>query len=122
MDYTSQQYNDTYTKLRQVAAAQQTIGYQELSDTVGLGMDMHLANDRRRIGVLLGAISLAEHEAGRPMLSAVVVYANGPLNPGPGFFECARSMVRKLPAGAPEQPFFQQELAAVHHYWAAPTT
>jgi hypothetical protein len=41
---------------------------------------------------LLGAILEDEHEAGRPLLTAIVTHKNGDLEPGPGFYEMARSL------------------------------
>lgn len=103
-------------ELRAVAAAGKTIWYQQLSNDIGLGLDMQITNERRRLGALLGLVSAAEHRAGRPMLSAVVVHKKGRLQPGTGFYECARA-IGKLPSDAPEQPFFEEELRAVHRYW-----
>jgi len=117
MDYTHDDLRKVTAKLRALATLKETIGYQHLADAVQLGMDMHLANDRRRIGVLLGDISTAEHEKGRPMLSAIVCHANEiPLNPGPGFYECARHLGR-LPHAVPEREFHEKELAAVFEFW-----
>ena len=118
MDYTRENYVKTYAKLRQLATLGETIGYQQVSNEIGLGMNMHLTNDRRRIGQLLGDISTAEHNAGRPMRSTVVVYVDEkPLNPGPGFFECARRLGRLL-ATDHDTAFFQHELEALYAYWA----
>lgn len=41
---------------------------------------------------MLGEVSTAEHEAGRGMLSKVVVHKHGDQKPGPGFFQLARPM------------------------------
>lgn len=68
------------------------------------------------IGHLLGEISEDEVNAGRPMLSAVVVNLSG--KPGPGFFELARHLHR-LNSGnqTAEIHFWKEELKAVHNTW-----
>ncbi len=40
---------------------------------------------------LLGEVSREEDEAGRGMLSVVVVHKHGDMQPGPGFFELAKA-------------------------------
>src|SRR5262249_34531628 len=40
---------DTRTRLRHVAASGETISYKQLSDEVGLGLDMQRTGDRKRI-------------------------------------------------------------------------
>jgi hypothetical protein len=41
---------------------------------------------------LLGAIFRDEHEAGRPALTAIVTHKDGDKEPGPGFYDMARSL------------------------------
>lgn len=43
---------------------------------------------------MLGQISLVEDEAGRGMLSVLVVHKTGDKQPGPGFFELAQQLGR----------------------------
>ena len=45
-----------------------------------------------RLRYFLGEISVAESEAGRGMLTALVVHKQGDYQPGPGFFELAREL------------------------------
>jgi hypothetical protein len=78
-----------YERLTNVAAAQSTVPYSELAACFGL--DMSNPDDRIRLGAMLDEINHAEHDAGRPMISAVVVHAQEGL-PGLGFFECAREL------------------------------
>jgi hypothetical protein len=47
-----------------------------------------------RIAMLLEEISIAEAEAGRGMLTAVVVHKVGDMMPGPGFFDLAKRLGR----------------------------
>lgn len=45
-----------------------------------------------RLRPFLGEISQSEDRAGRGMLSALVVHKHGDYQPGPGFFELAKSL------------------------------
>jgi hypothetical protein len=49
---------------------------------------------RRRLFAILGQLSFDEHEAGRPLLSVLVVHKTGDMQPGDGFFELAESLGR----------------------------
>ena len=42
----------------------------------------------------LGEISVEESQAGRGMMTALVVHKEGDMRPGPGFFELAQSLGR----------------------------
>jgi hypothetical protein len=64
---------DLYQQLVDVAAAQSTVPYSELAGR--LGLDMSSPDDRIRLGAMLDEINHAEHEVGRPMISAVAVHA-----------------------------------------------
>jgi hypothetical protein len=46
---------------------------------------------------LLGAICVDEHNADRPMLTAIVTHKDGDMEPGPGFFEQARKLGYQVP-------------------------
>lgn len=74
-----------------LAAKRQIIHYQELSDVCKLGLDMQSPNDRAEIGKILGEVSTYEHEAGRPMISAIVVTKRSHYE-GDGFFKLAEQL------------------------------
>lgn len=42
--------------------------------------------------ILLGGVSTEEHEDGRPLLTALIIYKNGEFAPGTGFFNLAESL------------------------------
>ena len=63
---------------------------------------------------MLGDISMEEDEAGRGMLSAVVVNKRDQ-RPGPGFFTLARSLGRDA---TNEDKCWSEELQKVHDTWA----
>lgn len=68
-----------------------------------------------RLAHLLGDISTEEDEAGRGMLSAVVVHKTGHQRPGAGFFTLARSLGRDT---TDEVQCWVEELQKVHDTWA----
>lgn len=49
-----------------------------------------------RLAHMLGEISTAEDEAGRGLLTVVVVHKSGDMRPGPGFFELAQHRGRDI--------------------------
>ena len=70
-----------------------------------------------KVGRLIGEISDDESEAGRPLLSAIVVDKNSGLA-GPGFFKLVRD--RKLLAKtskSAERTFLNKEKTKVFDYW-----
>lgn len=72
--------------LREVAAAGETITYEELRQQVGLEGDLV---------PLLRSVSVAEDEAGRGLLSAVVVQSSSG-RPGAGWFRLAAERGRDV--------------------------
>jgi hypothetical protein len=104
-----------FRRLIEVAAAQLTISYTEIANL--LGLDMSNPDDRLRIGDMLDEINHAEHHAGHPMISAVVVHAQEGV-PGPGFFVCARELGQLTSRNRQDElAFFVQELQRVHAHW-----
>ena len=97
--------------LRAVGRAGRTVTYNDLAAVVGLDMDDPAA--ARAIAGILRAISTAEHAAGRPLLSAVVVGAKTG-RPGKGFFKLAQRLGRY--DGTADRTFFTQELRRVHEH------
>lgn len=107
-----------YERLIQVARDETTIPYRDVAPLADL--DMSRADHRNQMAAILDEISRAEHEAGRPLLSAVVVHAEGDETagiPGQGFFTMARSL--GLYDGRDRVTFFARELTRVHDEWRA---
>lgn len=73
------------------ARAGTTIAYSELVQGVAT---VRLDPDSHALAHMLREISTEEDEAGRGMLSVVVVHKDGDKMPGPGFFELARRLGR----------------------------
>lgn len=70
-----------------------------------------------RLFRLLGEISTEEDAVGRGMLSAVVVHKAGDMQPGPGFFELAKSLGRDT---SDIVDCWVKELKLVYAYWSNP--
>jgi hypothetical protein len=66
---------------------------------------------------MLGEISHTEAEAGRGMLSVVVVHKYGDMEPGTGFFELAGLLGRDV---SDRTACWVAELHRVHGYWSTP--
>ncbi len=62
------------------------------SELVAQIESINLQPHDKRFFAFLGEISTAESQAGRGMLSALVVHKSGDMQPGPGFFELATEL------------------------------
>lgn len=78
--------------LVRVAGTKNTIFYSDLVDEI---LAVQLEPDSHALAHLLGEISTEESEAGRGMLSVIVV-RKGEQMPGPGFFKLAQELGRKV--------------------------
>ena len=102
-----------YEAVRQAARESRLTYYAVIAPLAGL--DMGREWDRADIGRILGAISTHEHEAGRPLLSAIVVHqVDG--RPGQGFFALARQLGLLRPE-QDEDAFWEAEVRRVHECW-----
>jgi len=98
--------------LIQVAARKGTIAYSELVAEIK-AIDIR-AHDPRLFH-LLDEINRLEDRAGRGMLTALVVHKSGDMQPGPGFFELAKSLGKDT---SDKLVCWLQELKRVHDYWS----
>ena len=101
-----------YAELQRVARAGGTTTYRTLAALARLDLDRPA--DRDTLARTLRAISTAEHQQGRPLLSVVVVLGSRQM-PGRGFFALARELGRHTGGG--DAAFFREELARVHAAW-----
>ena len=95
-----------------VARRKGRIAYSELANQIH-AIDIE-AHDPRMFH-LLGEISVEEDEAGRGMLTAIVVHKSGDMQPGPGFFELAESLGKDT---SDILACWVSEFNRVHDYWA----
>ena len=96
---------DAYGKLIAVARRGETVNYSDI---------VSLADGYPQLFRILDRINRHEHQGGRPLLSAVVVGAEG--IPGRGFFELAREL--GLYVGDGKAEYWSEELERVHRWWA----
>lgn len=95
----------------QFAKARGMIAY---SDLVSRMKCIRLEPSDPRLFKLLSEISSEEDKNGRGMLTAVVVHKSGDMEPGPGFFELAKSLGRKVTSPL---DCWIKELHYVHAHW-----
>lgn len=87
------------------------ISYSELAQLIQV---VSLEAHDQRLFHLIGEISTEEDEAGRGMLSVIVVHKQGDMQPGPGFFELAEKLGRDT---SDILECWVRELHKVHAYW-----
>jgi hypothetical protein len=97
--------------LHGVAAHRSTITYRELTDRLGVSLP---ANDEWSLARLLREVSTEEDEAGRGLLTAVVVRHSGGL-PGGGFFRMAAARGRDVDD---RQSCWERELERVYRAYS----
>lgn len=89
-----------------------SIPYSELVTRIGaIQFEPHDV----RLFNLLGETSIEEDEAGRGMLSAIVVHKHGDMQPGPGFFELASELGRDT---SDILKCWVNEFKKVHRIWS----
>lgn len=95
-----------------VARRKGRIAYSELAAQItAIQIEAH----DPRMFHLLGEISIAEEKAGRGMLTAIVVHKSGDMQPGPGFFELAKTLGKNT---SDILVCWINEFNKVHDYWA----
>jgi hypothetical protein len=106
---------EKHKKVRQrlidVAHGGETINYKQAFKGI-----MHHRD--AKIGPFLGQISVAEHKAGRPLLSAVVIRKQTKI-PGDGFYKVCRYL-RSPGSKLPKKQCAALELGRVWEYWRKP--
>ena len=104
-----------HERLTRAARDQDLIFYEDIAPLADL--DLELQRDRTELGRLLGDISTYEHEHGKPLLSAVVVFKDESHRmPGSGFFKL-RSVLGLRPR-QDDMAFWATELQRVYAVWA----
>ena len=102
-----------HEELLRVARSGQVVNYSDVAPLAGLNMDS--PQDRNQIADILDDISRAEHDAGKPLLSAVVIRRDKNM-PGTGFFTLAKRL--GLHRGGDDLQYWLEELRRVHDYWS----
>jgi len=73
-----------------LARKRETWSYSTLNDQMNLKFDFKKPADRKKIGDLIGEVSLIEFEKGRPLLSALILHQDGK-EQGDGFYKLCES-------------------------------
>lgn len=94
------------------AKARAMIPYSELAAAM---TSISLEAFDLRLWEIIGDVARDEAEAGRGILSVVVVHKSGDMEPGNGFFELAKHYKRNL---SNKQKCFWDELHKAHDEWA----
>jgi len=97
--------------LGEIARRRQMITYSDLVRSISqIALEPHDS----RLFHFLGEISSEEDAAGRGMLTALVVHKAGDMEPGPGFFELAKSLGRDV---TNPMECWVKEMHRVHAQW-----
>ena len=97
-----------------IAAAISVVTVDRVGAVFGKSAEFAFAYGKRLFH-MLGEISSAEDADGRGMLTVVVVHKVGDMQPGPGFFELAKSLGRDT---GDILKCWVAELHKVHAYWS----
>ena len=101
-------------KLIELAGQRATIAYKELSDWIKAETGILIPPSSSRMNEMLGDISKAENQAGRGMLSALVI-RRGEKTPGAGFYALAKDMDKDSgTTDEDKKKFWEQELNKVY--------
>lgn len=100
-------------KLRATARARTVTHYSDVAPL--LGIDIGDEYFGVRVGHVLDAVNRQEFDAGRPLLSAVVV-SKDTSRPGTGYYGCAKAL-RRYSDKSDEEAWYR-ELQRVHDYWS----
>lgn len=94
------------------AKVRRMIPYSELvEDVKSIALEPH----SYALAAMLGEISSEEDEAGRGLLTVIVVHKSGDMQPGPGFFELAKELDRDT---SDILKCWIDELKMVHDCWS----
>lgn len=119
----TEKYDEVRRELTYRARDRELMTYEEVAALIGIPFRQgRLASEDA--GDVCGAISEDEVDAGRPMLSALVVGNGGDSGrpiPGDGFFILAESL-GLYPAGLSKREFWERERDAVFAAWRQPPT
>lgn len=114
--YPVKKWNAAKRQVREVlierAKAGDIVSYSELTRNI---IAIQLEPQSFALTIMLREIATEEHAAGRGMLTALVVYNSGDMQPGPGFFDLAGRI------GKNTNDILRcwiKELKRVHGYWS----
>jgi len=113
--FTDKQWNAAKKEAKEsLITRAQVRGMMPYSELAQLIQSIQVEAHDQRLFHLLGEISTEEDDAGRGMLSVIVVHKVGDMQPGPGFFELAEELGRDT---SDILECWVKELHKVHAYW-----
>ena len=110
-------HQEIYDHLVEIARGQALCTYSDIAPLANV--DLTVEADRVQLAGYLAEICHHEDQAGRPMLSAIVIHSGGDNNPGNGFFELAQVM-GKFNGTMDRVIFWAREVHAVFSAWGPP--
>ncbi|MEJ5375822.1 MAG: hypothetical protein WHX93_04530 [bacterium] len=115
--YSIADWNKAKEEMRRIlvdrARVRGMIPYSELVSQIST---IQMEPESYALAAMLGEISREEDDAGRGMLTVIVVHKSGDMQLGPGFFELAKELGRDT---SDILKCWVDELKKVHAYWAS---
>lgn len=115
---TGPMWDAMYEELKRLAKNREVATYKDFGRKFNFFLeDGHYEN--KELFSVLGDFTIAEHEKGHPMISALIYRADTSL-PGNGFFRLAESLYPQLVLSSEEKrmEFYYAELNRLFDFWA----
>lgn len=107
-------------RLQKGARRGELITYSDFSTEMAHSGDLALEPHSSALAALLGQVNLLEHEAGRPLISALVIHKDGDPEPGTGFWAFARALGIDTGSGRDAQlEFWTREVERCYEQWGS---
>jgi hypothetical protein len=108
---------EIYEALVSLARTRQLTSYSDIAPLANL--DMSVEADRDAMSFILEDIARFEHDASRPMLTALVIHRGNDNNPGEGFYAIAQDLgiFNGSRDAIDRTTFWAQQVSDVHEHW-----
>ena len=94
-----------------------TVSYLTLIQEAELGLNLEISHEKSRLNEMLAAISMAEHTAGRPPLSALVK-VKGSKGQGDNFYKlCEKMGLGEWRTLKQDEEFMKNLIQTTHDFW-----
>ena len=96
-----------------------TVSYLTLVQEAELGLNLEISHEKSRLNEMLAEISMAEHEAGRPLLSALVK-VQGSKGQGDNFYKmCEKMGMGEWRTLKQDEEFLKGLISNCREFWRA---
>ena len=96
-----------------------TLSYLTLVQEAELGLNLEISHEKSRLNEMLAEISSTEHEAGRPLLSALIKVA-GSKGQGDNFYKlCERLGLGEWRTLKQDENFVKSKAQECHDFWGS---